>query len=74
MRGKDGQKHGVTLDASSAFDAVERAIHSWSMFWWFDPDALVVVQHGEQRWNISQARVREWREKRRLESKARASN
>lgn len=64
MHGKDGQKHSTTLDASSAFDAVDKATDSWSRYWWFDASAIVTVQCGEQRWNISQVHVRDWRAKR----------
>jgi hypothetical protein len=62
IRGKDGTIHTLTLDAADTFDAADQAIQSWYMFWWFDPDAIVTVQHAEKRWNISQARVREWRQ------------
>jgi hypothetical protein len=62
MRGTDGQIHSTTLDATSLYDAAEKATQSWSMLWWFDANALVTVRHGEQSWTISQQNVRERRQ------------
>jgi hypothetical protein len=41
-------------DASSAYDAAEKAAPPWSLLWSFNPEAIITVQRGEQRWNISQ--------------------
>ncbi len=59
--GTDGQIHGTTLDASSTFDAVDKAIKSWSMLWWFSVSAPITVKYRDQSWTVSQERVREWR-------------
>jgi hypothetical protein len=66
MRGKDGEIHGITVDASSLYDAADKATRSWSMFSWFSPTEPVTVQRGQQRWKASQERVRKWREARKL--------
>ena len=62
MRGTDGQIHSTTLDASSLYDAAEKATSSWARFWWFTAAALVTVRHAEQSWTISQERMRLWRQ------------
>lgn len=64
IEGKDRKTRSTTLDAVSAFDAVEKATWAWGRLWWFDPDAIVTVQRGEQQYRIRQAKVREWRDKR----------
>ena len=61
MRGKDAQSHGKTVDASSAYEAVEQVIQAWAKLWWFDPKAVMTVRRGEESWRISQERVRAWR-------------
>jgi hypothetical protein len=62
MRGKDGKMHSVTLDATRAYDAAEKATRPWSLLWWFNPEAIITVQRGEQHWRISQDRLRSWQQ------------
>jgi hypothetical protein len=64
MEDKDGKIHSVTLDASSAYDAAAKATRPWSLLWWFNPEAIITVQRGDQRRRISQDRLRAWREAR----------
>ncbi len=63
MKGKDGQIHAVTLEASSLFDAADKAIRRWVMLWWFS-DVPITVHSGEEHWTVKQDAVREWRNKR----------
>jgi hypothetical protein len=63
MLGKDHEPHSQTFEAASLFDAAHQAIQQWSRFWWFDPEASLTVQSGEQHWNVTQERVRQWRSK-----------
>jgi hypothetical protein len=58
---KDGQTHGLTMQASSLFDAAAKALDAWSKLWWFDPSTIVFVKSGDERWMIQQDRVRKWR-------------
>lgn len=60
MQGKD-KIHTLTLEASSVFDAANQAMEKWSLLWWFDPEAVIKVQCCEERWSVSQERVRRWR-------------
>jgi hypothetical protein len=64
MRGKDGEIHATTLDASSLFDAASKATHDWCRLWWFDGQQPITVRHGEDCWTVSQDRIRRWREMR----------
>jgi hypothetical protein len=61
MRGTDGQIHSTTLDATSLYDAAEKATRGWSRLWWFSSREIVTVRHGEQSWKVSQEKMREWR-------------
>ena len=61
MVGKDGNPHTLTLEASSLFDAADKAIRAWAKLWWFDPTASLTVQSCEDRWTVKQERVRAWR-------------
>jgi hypothetical protein len=62
MQGKDGKPHTLTMDASSSFDAVDKAVNAWVRLWWYDPDAIMTVRRGEESWRVSQAQVRKWRQ------------
>jgi len=62
-KGKDGETHSLTLEASSVFDAADKAINRWARLWWFS-DALITVQSCEERWIVSQERVRKWKRRR----------
>jgi hypothetical protein len=64
MRGSDGTVHSTTLDASSLYDAADKATRGWSMLWWFNSSEPVIVKRGEQSWTVSQERMRAWRKKR----------
>jgi hypothetical protein len=58
---RDKLTHGITIEASSLFDAANQAIQAWARFWWFDPQAHLVIEASGKVWRVSQARVREWR-------------
>ena len=60
----DGKVHCTTLDATSLYDAAEKAARQWMTLWWYSTSAPITVKHGEQSWTISQDRMREWRAKR----------
>ena len=65
MRGKDGEIHATTLDATSLFDAASKATRDWCRLRWFDSQQPITVRHSEDCWKVSQERVRQWREKQR---------
>lgn len=52
ITGKHGKKHFLTVDAASAFDAIEKAIHAWGMFWWWSSEAIATIKRSEQSWTI----------------------
>ena len=56
-----GQVHTLEVKASSAFDAVDQASQSWAKLWWYEPNAVIEVRAGDQRWKIRAGRVREWK-------------
>jgi hypothetical protein len=58
MKGKDGKRHSLTVGASSLFQAAQQGIDARSLLWWFDPEALIMVQVGDQRWTVRQDNVR----------------
>jgi len=61
MKGTDGQTHGLTLQASSLYDGAAKAIDEWARLWWFDPEAVLEVKCGDERWRVRQNAVRHWR-------------
>lgn len=61
ITGKDGKKHFLTTDATSTYDAVEKAVDAWSRLWWWNSETVAVVKRGEQSWNISVMKVIEKR-------------
>jgi hypothetical protein len=61
VKGKDGKPHSLTVGASSLFQAAQQGIEAWSLLWWFDPEALIMVQVSDQRWTVRQDNVRQWR-------------
>ena len=63
MVGRDGQTHEVAVEASSLFDAADRAIQQWLRLWWYLPNGFVEVRMGDKCWKVSMERVREWRSK-----------
>jgi hypothetical protein len=60
IRGKDGNLHAKTLEATSVFDAASKALRMWCQLWWFDGHELVTVRQEEEIWTVSQPRIREW--------------
>jgi hypothetical protein len=64
IKGKDGQTHGLTMQASSLFDAAAKAMDAWSKLWWFDFSTIVLVKSGDERWMIRQDRIQKWRGRR----------
>jgi hypothetical protein len=60
IKGTDGKNHLLTIDAASAFDAVNQAIQRWSMLWWWDPDVVAIVKRNDESWNISVKQVIRW--------------
>jgi hypothetical protein len=65
MYGKDMLTHTFECYAASLFDAAEKALQQWSLFWWHNPEALLEVRSGGDRWKVSQSRVREARKTKR---------
>src|ERR1035438_4403145 len=50
----------TTLEASSLYNAAEKATREWSRLWWYNSSELITVRHGEQQWKVSQERMRGW--------------
>jgi hypothetical protein len=59
--GKDGEIHSKDLDATSLFDAADTVIRDWNRLWWWSSSAIIQIQSGPDRWEVSQDRVRQWR-------------
>jgi hypothetical protein len=55
MLGRDTLSHAVTIEASSPFDAADKAIQAWARLWWFDPHADVTVRIADKEWRVTQA-------------------
>ena len=56
----DGETHTITVRANSLFDAARQAQERWSMLWWHQPDAVLEVCAGVQRWKVRGDRIRRW--------------
>jgi hypothetical protein len=61
MVGQDGRTYDITVEASSLFDATDRALQQWARLWWYRPNGFVEVRMGDKCWRVSAERVREWR-------------
>ena len=48
----------MQVDATSLFDAVEKATAQVSRLWWYDPRRIVEVHSGEQRWWVDPEKLR----------------
>jgi hypothetical protein len=60
MRGRDGEIHAITLQASSLFDAAHQGMTAWAKLSYFDPKAIIHVEADGKRWAVTQERVKEW--------------
>jgi hypothetical protein len=69
--GKDGETHTKEVDATSPFDAADTVIREWNRLWWWSSSATIQIQSGPDRWQVNQAKVREWRKKKRVRDPAR---
>jgi len=49
---RDGKKHILTTDASSAYGAVQKAIEALSRLWWWHSDVVAIVRRNDESWNI----------------------
>jgi hypothetical protein len=49
MVGQDGRTYETTVEATSLFDAADRALQQWARLWWYRPGAVVEVRMGGQR-------------------------
>jgi hypothetical protein len=61
ITGTDGQKHFLTTDTTSAYDAVEQAIQAGAKFYWWDSTAIATVKRSEESWYIPVRKVIEKR-------------
>jgi hypothetical protein len=61
MVGQDGQTHEVAVEASSLFDAADRALQQWARLSSYRPNGFVEVRMGDKCWRVNAERVREWR-------------
>src|SRR5262249_49148768 len=62
MIGKDDKEHGFTCQAGSLFVAANEAIREWATLWWYDPNTVITVCAGHDRWQVSQHALRAWKE------------
>jgi hypothetical protein len=53
MVGQDGRTYETVVEASSLFDAAERALRQWARLWWYRPNAVVEVRMGDKCWKVS---------------------
>ena len=44
----EGQTQTIEVEASSMFDAADRALQQWCRLWWYRPGAVVEVRMGDQ--------------------------
>jgi hypothetical protein len=63
----DGALHMIEItDATSVYDAADKAIQSWARLWWFHYDRDLVVKHPNKgTFKVKQETVRKWSEERR---------
>ena len=66
ITGKDGKKHTLTSDATSSYDAVQKAAQAWSRLWWWDADTVAIVRRNDESWNVPIRRALEKRNSRPL--------
>jgi hypothetical protein len=57
MMGRDGLIRSVQVEADSLYDAAEKGRLEWIRLWFFDPDANVTVQSGDELWLVTPAQV-----------------
>lgn len=58
MVGDDGEIHELIVEATSLYDAAERAIREWALYWWFNPNAGLTVRSENESWTVSQKQLR----------------
>ena len=46
------------INATSLFDAVEKATKQISRLWWYDPRRIVEVRSGDEKWWVDPERLR----------------
>jgi hypothetical protein len=68
IRGKDGELHSKTVDATSLFDTADEVIRDWNRLWWWSSSSLIQIESGQDRWRVNQATVRKWRTARKRSS------
>jgi hypothetical protein len=64
MIGDDGKTHSTTLEASSLYEAADKALTAWARLWWFNPQIDITVHRGGDCWKVSQEKLRAWRARR----------
>jgi hypothetical protein len=60
--GKDGETHSTEVDATSLFDAADTVIRDWNRLWWWSTSSAIQIESGDDRWRVSQASMRKWRQ------------
>ena len=61
MVGQGGQTHEAAVEASSLFDAADRA--QWTRLWCYRPNAVIEVRMGGQCWKVNAERISVWSSK-----------
>ena len=63
VTGLDRQLHAIEItDATSLYDAADKAIKAWERLWWFSYEGELIVKHPEKgAFTVQQAAVRKWR-------------
>jgi hypothetical protein len=46
IRGKDGELHCKTVDATSLFDAADEVIRDWNRLWWWSSSSPIQIESG----------------------------
>src|SRR6516162_9816136 len=48
--GQDGRTYETVVEATSLFDAADRALQQWARLWWYRPNGFVEVRMGDKCW------------------------
>ena len=59
--GTDHKEYSETVEASSAYDAANKAMKKVALLWWWNPAAPITVNVGEKTYRVSPSKVIEWR-------------
>ena len=53
VKGTDGWIHSFETDTGSLPEAAYAGVREWGRLWWYNPDAVIEVRAGDERWQVS---------------------